>query len=132
MRRGLVATTAALALAFTVGCGGSDGGGSQPVKDTGLDSQPSKPQKQTTFKPRHFSGNGALNIGNLRVPGDAVLRWRFTPSTANAGFIQILSEGGEITVMSEAPTGKSAVSAGVYKNVMVTTGGDWSITITPR
>jgi len=39
---------------------------------------------------------------------------------------------GDIAVMSEARTGKSAVQAGDYKNVAVTAVGDWSITIRPR
>ena len=120
-----------LALA-SAGCGTTDSNPPAPAKDTGLEAQPSKPQKQTTFKPRHFSGNGTSNIGTLRIPADAVLSWRHTPSVATVKFIQIFSEDGELTVMSEAPVGRSALAAGVYPKVAVTTVGDWSITIRPR
>ena len=58
--------------------------------------------------------------------------FRFSPSVSTGGFIQVYSEMGDIAVMSEARTGKSAVQAGDYKNVAVTAVGDWSLTIRPR
>lgn len=136
MKRAIILIVAGLLALTTMGassCGTTtDNGG----KDTGVDnagSGGSKPHKaKKPAKPRHFSGNGSTNLGTLKVPTDSVMSWTYTPSDPQLKLFAVQDENFQIAISSDAPTGKSAVAAGTYRNVSVNAEGDWTITLKAR
>jgi hypothetical protein len=82
-------------------------------------------QKRIGKATHSFSGNGRKNLGTVRVPEDLTLRW-----TCDGGVFQIVADGG-LFVNSHRSSGKSAVAAGTYHNVVVNAIGNWTITIKP-
>lgn len=74
-----------------------------------------------------FSGNGAKNLGTIRVSGDSILKW------TNDGDIFIVADAGYgIFVNSSAHSGDTVVDAGTYRRVEVNAIGNWTIAIVPR
>jgi hypothetical protein len=87
-----------------------------------------------------FKGNGTKNLGTISVAYNGTITWTNdapTP-TANSTMITLFSIIGapatanspSIIIQSQASSGTSAVSAGVYQNVQVASAGSWTIRIT--
>ena len=135
--RKLCTILAALAIAGVLmgqseGCTEETGGGGG--QDTGLDEQSKSDKKKAapkTFKTRRFKGNGSSNIGNLKLPADAILSWTHSES-GDLAFFSINDDDFGISVQSDAAKGKTFVEKGTYKNVEVGASGSWTITIRPR
>lgn len=134
-----IALVALLALS-TMGassCGSSNTIGTIGTStDTGIDHAPTvqAPAKKVRrpARARTFRGNGSTNLGTIREPTDAVIVWSYRPADPQFKFFNINDADYQITINSDAPTGRSALSAGTYRNVQVSAQGSWAITFAPR
>ncbi len=87
---------------------------------------PSKPRPTPSLSGKRFTGNGAKNLGTLRITVPSVLRW-----TNDGDIFQIFDDDLDLFVNSTAHSGDTAVEPGTYRNVEVNALGNWTITITP-
>ena len=94
----------------------------------GLPLAASKLPRPIDFEPKEFSGNGSLNLGTLKVPGDATLD--FT-NVGERPFFTIFDADFEIGLKSEGDHGRTFVPAGTYEDVQVV-GNKWTVTIRPE
>lgn len=78
------------------------------------------------FAPKRFSGNGSRNLGDLDIPGEAVMTWR----TRRVFYIS--DDDAKLSADSQGKGGRTVVPAGTYENVQVNASGSWTITIRPR
>lgn len=135
MRKAILALAALAAFALLTGgassCGETGGGG----KDTGIDKQATttadKPEADTDWKPREFTGSGSTNIGTIKVPSQAVLEWT-NEGDPNFRTILIYDDGFGINVTSSKTSGVSAMPEGTYRNITVAGDDSWTVTIRPE
>ena len=83
---------------------------------------------------QHFSGTNQQNLGTISVPTDSTLSWS-CPGCSDTNFIINNADGDSGFIPTngfEQVQGVDPISAGEYHTVVVdTTGGSWTIEITP-
>jgi hypothetical protein len=81
---------------------------------------------------QEFSGNGSQNIGSFAVDEESVLEWtNYEPEYPEFRQMLMYDKGFNLSVSSDAASGKTVLDPGRYRSVTVA-GGDWTITIKPR
>ena len=79
-----------------------------------------------------FSGNGSQSIGSFAVEEESVLEWtNYEPEYPEFRQMLMYDKSFNLSVSSDAESGKTVLDPGRYRSVTVA-GGDWTITIKPR
>ena len=83
--------------------------------------------------PQTFNGNGAENLGTIKVPTDSTLSWSEPGNQTGMSISSDLnSDGNDINIDGMGTSGTSAVDAGTYTNVQVDADAAFTITFTPN
>jgi hypothetical protein len=91
-----------------------------PSQSPSPTSAPSPPPPSNA---QSFSGNGAENIGTIKVSADSKVHW-----TNDGSLFQVLDFG----INSQGASGASVLSAGTYPHVEVNALGNWTLKIVPN
>jgi hypothetical protein len=105
---------------------------------TGVASAPAPPATTvtaTTTAPApasssSFSGNGTKSLGTINLPTASTIEWTCS-GCSTFGVSNSVNDSGTISIGSSAPSGSSAVDAGIYHDVQVISDGNWTIKIVP-
>jgi hypothetical protein len=97
--------------------------------DSAEDTRQDDRRKERRQKIRRFSGNGAKNLGTIKLTRRAIVKWKHRPRDAEVRSFSIHDDDNDISVDSEARRGRLALDKGTYRDVEVDGDGYWIIRI---